>query len=245
MRRILFVPDVHAKYHNQRAYRAMLSFALDFKPTVICILGDFQDCYSVSSFGKDPEKNEADISVELAPGIELLNKTLDLLKPQQSFYLLGNHEHRLQRYINDQAPVVRRMFPSLKEMFGIPSKMNMIPYGDFVKFDDLAVCHGISIGRHCTSKMLDKLGVNVLHGHTHKLQMSCKTIMDRTIRAYSCGWLGDIGQIEYDQFPDYQLGFGSGYFPKSGKWDVNLHAIQNDYTVTGLGKTFEPIALKK
>jgi predicted phosphodiesterase len=240
----LFIPDTHAPFHDQRAYRAMLAMAQDFKPHEIVYLGDFHDTYCVSSYSKNPDKMVSALDEEFAPGIELMQKTEDLLRPSKSYYLLGNHEDRLDRYIRESAPIVRRLFRPWRDLLALPKKMDLVPYNEFLQFDDLYIHHGISVGKHCTHKMLDKLGANVLFGHTHKLQSACKTVLGRVIRSYSCGWLGDAREIEYQQEPDYQLGFATGLFPKSGKWDIQLHAIQSDYTVTALGKTYEPLKLK-
>jgi predicted phosphodiesterase len=229
--RRLFIPDCHFPTVDYAAYGAMLAAAQDFKPHEIVILGDFFDMYPVSQYAKNPERMVVALEEDLVSGIDALRKMFLILRPQKIWFLLGNHEHRLSRYLQESAPIVKALFPSFHELFELPKNCEVIPYGKFLEFEDLCVCHGIVCGNYCAYKMLAKLRKNVLFGHTHKLQMACQTTMDGVIRAYSCGWLGEMDSIDYSNFPEYQHGFATGHFSKSGKWDVQLHAIQGDQLV--------------
>ena len=48
--------DVHAPYHDKKAVSCMLKCMHVFKPDMVIDLGDFFDCYAVSSFKKDPRR---------------------------------------------------------------------------------------------------------------------------------------------------------------------------------------------
>src|ERR1019366_5825021 len=63
--RVLIIPDAHFPFQSTDAWRLMMSAARWYCPDVLVVLGDFIDCYSVSSYPKSPGrllslKNEVD-----------------------------------------------------------------------------------------------------------------------------------------------------------------------------------------
>lgn len=250
MIRRLFVPDVHFPFQNATAWRLMLQVAQDFKPQEIVILGDFFDCYSVSRYDKNPKKMYLDLQEELAVGVTAIGRLYDLLKPKKLYFLEGNHEARVNTYLKNNAPLMLGSASEPRELFGLPSSAIYIPYGlgGWINFDGLYAMHGYITGKNTPAKSLDRYGRSVIYGHTHCLGESHKQVLDGpTIRAFNCGWLGDVDKAAEDYVSDitaWTHGFATGLFPKGGKWTVNLHTIL-DNQVTVNEKTYLPIYDKK
>ncbi len=239
----LFIPDVHLPNHDSAAWRIMLLAAKDFKPDEVVILGDFFDCYSVSRYDKHPSKMYLDLEEELHTGITAVERLLNLLKPKKLYFLEGNHEKRVSDYLKNNAPLLVGTMKEPKELFGLPPKCIYVPYGigGYINFDGLYAMHGFVTGKNTPAKSLDRYGRSVIYGHTHQLGEAHKQILDGpTIRAFNCGWLGDMEKAADDYVKDiasWTHGFATGIFPKSGKWTINLHTII-DYEVTVSGKTY-------
>lgn len=226
MLRRLFIPDCHWPDVDNRAFNTMLEVARDFRPNEVVILGDWFDMYSVSRFDKNPERMVVALEEELVTGIRAIKRVMAELRPRHLWFLEGNHCHRLTRYVRNHAPLVHKLIPPMHELFELPRNSSFIPYGDFLKFDDLSVCHGIAVGRNCTTKMLDLLGTNVITGHTHRLCYSSKRLYEgKVIHSYSAGWLGSFDDADYVAHSDWSHGFATSLHTKGGKWSVQLHAI--------------------
>ncbi len=56
LRRVLFIPDCHIPFHDEKAWNLMLKAAREFKPDTLVVLGDFADFYSVSAHDKNPTR---------------------------------------------------------------------------------------------------------------------------------------------------------------------------------------------
>lgn len=250
MIRRLFIPDCHFPSHDATAWSLMLQAAQDFKPHEVVILGDFFDCYCVSRYDKHPQKMFLDLKEELEVGVIAIERVMNLLKPQKLWFLEGNHEVRVSKYIQLNAPLLMGAVTEARELFGLPKSAAYIPYGinGWVNFDGLYAMHGYVTGKNAGAKCLDRYGRSVIFGHTHNLSESHKSILDGpTIRAFNCGWLGSFEKAAGDYVSDiasWTHGFATGLFQKSGKWTVNLHTIL-DREVTVNGKTYGPKYDKK
>lgn len=239
MLRRLFIPDLHSPHHDSVAYNLMLDYAQDFKPDEIVILGDWFDCYSVSRFDKSPERMVLALEDELAVGIDLIQALMTRLKPKHLYFVEGNHENRITRYVKAHAPLIHKIIPPLHELFELPRKSSFIPYGEFLELGNLSICHGIKVGRQSTTQMLDMLSKDVLYGHTHRLQQSTKRLYGgKTVSAYSCGWLGRYDEVDYAAHPDWAHGFGVGVW-KGLNHSIFLHEIKERKLLT-LERLYEP-----
>lgn len=48
---------VHGIYVDHKAWNILLQIINDIKPQRVVINGDFMDCYSISKFDKDPQRD--------------------------------------------------------------------------------------------------------------------------------------------------------------------------------------------
>ena len=92
----LIYGDTHGQFIDPEAEAVLLSIMRRFQPANVVHVGDAVDCYSVSSFDKDPMRKET-LQDEIDAAHEHLAKARKAT-PDAAWYLLeGNHEDRLRR----------------------------------------------------------------------------------------------------------------------------------------------------
>lgn len=218
---VLIVPDVHRPYHDKQAWKLVMNVAKALKPQGIIVLGDFGDMYSVSSFSKDP-KRALKLDWEVKDCNAGLDE-LDALGAKWKIYIAGNHEQRLQRYLQDKAPALYP-FIKIEQIMRLNERgWKFVPYKSDIKVGRVYFTHDVSYaGRNAVFRTLDAYQHSVVIGHTHRMAYVVEG--DATGRAIiSCqfGWLGDVKQVDYmhrlKASKDWALGFGIGYLePKTG-----------------------------
>ena len=212
---ILIVPDTHVPFHDKRAWELMMKVGKDLKPSVVVVVGDFLDCYSVSSHSKDPSR-VLRMPEEIAEGKAKLRDLVGL-KPSRKIYIAGNHEDRLRRYLQDKAPELFGVvdIPGLLEL--PKDKWEYIPYQSAVKIGKVHFTHDVgNSGRYSTQKALDIFQGSVVVGHSHRLSYVVEGNAKGEMKVGAqFGWLGDSSKIDYlhqvKVKTNWALGFGIGY----------------------------------
>lgn len=240
------MPDTHRPFHSRRAYALMLKVAKHVGIHEIVILGDYADCYSVSSHGgKDPRLPRL-LEAEVQSVNEGLDE-LDRLFPRaKKVYLAGNHEYRLERYLYDKAP----------ELFGLTScrelfRMNLRPrwsYLDYQKNQAYRVLGTDLVARHTPLATQAKSGLtramtSYISGHTHQISEVHAVALDgREIVALCPGWLGDVRSSAFAYVsspPQWQLGFALVSCVGSSKqFHHEIVRIKSDFTCVTHGRIF-------
>ena len=184
-------------------------------------MGDMADCFSVSSHSKNPQR-----ALQLKSEIEAVNDGLDQLEglmASRYIYLAGNHEDRLQRYLQDRAP-------ELFDFVDIPHLLNLgtrgweyVPYKRDIRLGRVYATHDVGVAsRYAIFRSLETYNHSVLTGHTHRLQYIVEGDATGGSRvAASFGWLGDVDAVDYmcqaSAKKNWALGFGLGYLdPATG-----------------------------
>jgi len=243
----LIIPDVHFPYADERAYDLMLKVAMDQKIDEIVLLGDFADFYAVNSHGKD-----AAIDGTLKEEVDEVNARLDeldfLFPKANKVFLEGNHEFRLQRFINKQAPDLHGLIsvPALFEL-DTRDKWRWVPYtpdqGYKVLGGKLIARHEpVGGGIHCAHGSVVKAGCSVIFGHHHKIQESQVVMMNgQNHRGITCGWLGNKNSpvMQYvKNHHQWALGFNLVTTLEDGTFFAqNIHII--DYKCQYGGKVYK------
>jgi len=188
--KIMVTGDYHIPFMDKNAYRIMTNFAQDYKPDVFIINGDFLDMYSISTFDKNPER-KISVPEEIRQGKEVLTELRkNLGKKCKIYFLEGNHENRLQRYLW-RNPELEGL-EELKLDHLLHSKEKDINYikvtRDYWKQDNghlkigknIVVMHGDNrLNGASTSKYsgysvkntMMNLQTNVIMGHIHRLAL--------------------------------------------------------------------------
>ncbi|MHC1576733.1 MAG: hypothetical protein ACXQTE_05205 [Methanosarcinaceae archaeon] len=225
------ISDLHVPFQDPEALKLMLKMQQHFRPTNVIMDGDMLDAIQLSKFSKDPQEPESFKAnvVELCIILRKMQKYSNLI------YIEGNHEARLQRYINDRAP----------DLAGLISIEGLIKshLGDTIEYirttpgesmmtwgaeDDLLIGHFAKVSKHTcyTVKLLvEKYMTNVVQAHTHRLGQYALRGYDHTFRGFESGCLCNLDP-DYVAKPNWQQGF-LVYSSVQGRWNIESVTIHD------------------
>lgn len=115
--------DLHIPYHESDAVKAAIKLAKDDKVDAIFLNGDVLDFFGLSFHEKNP-KNRPRISEELESARQFLKGLRKHFPNIPIYWVDGNHEHRLERYLAVKAPELLDT-----SEFQIASLLRMAEYG--------------------------------------------------------------------------------------------------------------------
>lgn len=232
MRKILIVPDCHWPYVDKRAFKLMIKAAREVvEPDIIVVLGDFVDCEAVSVHGKNLERR-LNIRHEIESAEEGLDM-LDGLGAKEKYFVMGNHEARLPKYIADKCPELFGIIPPVEDLLGLGDRgWKVTQYKDYAKIGKVYYTHDDdNAGAQAHDKARQTYEGCVVIGHTHRASISYTGNMVGEAKVgMMCGWLGDSGKVDYmhrAKLRYWQLGFGTGLLEKDGTTFLQVHPIVN------------------
>ncbi len=195
MNRILVIPDTQVKPgvaldHMRWAAKAVK----DYKPTHVVHLGDHWDFPSLSSYSSRIEVEGKRIINDINAGNEAMRlfwKNLKGLKKLPEFhFIFGNHEERLNRYVNDN-PVLEN-FLDLNQLHldGWISH----PYREVFDISNVWFTHAFYqpyTGRPyggTAQNVLARVGLSLCQGHRQGKEISARSLPNGQVqRALICG----------------------------------------------------------
>lgn len=230
--------DVHAPYHDKRAVACMLKAMKGFKPDMVIDLGDFFDCYSVSSYKKDPQRwrrlmDELNEAEPVLRAVEAAAGKAELLR------LEGNHEARLETHL--QQPHNRSLHGavSVGKIVDV-SKWKCVGYEEYAKVGKVIYTHDLGFcGKYALMQSLNEAAHSVVIGHTHVMSSWVEgDLRGRHRIASSFGWLGDTKKADYmhtaKKARHWCHGFGIGYMEADGTtWFTGVPIINGKCRVEG------------
>lgn len=229
MKTWVVINDVQIPFHDKKVlYGLVVPFIEDLKPHGIIMNGDIVDCYSLSTFSKDP-LSKAGLDVEIKEAQKLMHRLSKVT--QERVWLGGNHEDRLRRFLWEKAPALG-LVPavSFAGLFGLQHYgFEWGDYGTVVDLGSLSVTHGSMVNKHSGQSArshFDKYGVSVMIGHTHRLGIYYRRNRAGIHAAYENGCLCSL-EPEYVQHPDWQNGFSVVHVDKGGMFNVQQIPIIN------------------
>lgn len=222
LKRIAFIPDCHVPFEDKEAFDLVVRVLEKWKPHILVVLGDFWDFYSVSSHQKSKRMQLVD---ELEAGKERLWE-LSNLAPKK-YFVEGNHEFRLARYISDRAPELHgwgERPADICRAYG----WEYTPYRAHTKIGKLYITHDVGhAGKHALTQSQAAFEGNLVIGHTHRIaSLVTGSVRGDTHVAHMFGWLGDFRTVDYmhkAKMREWSHGFGIGYIEKDGV--VHLQAV--------------------
>lgn len=216
--KMLIVPDTHAPFENAPAFDLMLKAMKKWDPTIVVVLGDFFDFYSLSSHPPETDRRE-DFEEELLGGRERLSQ-LAPFGSERRVFIAGNHEQRLERYLAKNAPALYRRI-TLPQLLGLKEgdksgHWEYVPYRDSIKIGQVHFTHDTGhSGKYSAAKALADFATNAVIGHTHRMEMfvsGCARGVPHV--GASFGWLGNPESADYMHTikakRDWATGFGIG-----------------------------------
>lgn len=222
--RILVLPDTHRPFHSEQAWEVAMRAGKAFKPDRIIHLGDLWDFYAISFHPKSPDR-KSNLEAEINSGCEALDE-MATLGASRLDITLGNHCHRWDRYLTQNAP---DMFNFLRFPDVVRFKergWNVTPYREHLTVGRMHFTHEVGFcGKLAHRQSRQEFEGNVVIGHTHALAAEYKgTILNSSHVGIMLGWLGDKTAIDYAhraRAASWQHGFGLAYHEPNG----NVHVL--------------------
>lgn len=243
----LIIPDTHIPYHDKRAYKLMLKVAKYLNPDEITVLGDYADFYCISSHPRSPAVKRRLLLEEVTEVNRHLDQLDNLFPKARKVFIEGNHEHRLERYLEQKAPELLGV-TSTEHIFDLNRRKNwrFVPYGPNQLHKILgSYLHAKHEPSGNSAQVAARKALcSLVYGHIHRIEESHVVgLLGTNHVCFSVGWLGDKSQDKVYGYVkghhQWQLGFGIAYVdPKTGYfYHEKIHILDN-YTCVVNGKIF-------
>lgn len=197
------MPDLHAPYEDKEAFACFLRVLTGWRPNKLICLGDFADCYRVSSFDLDPRRTIKSFEEE-CKGVREARARVDAAAKaggcRKKVMMQGNHEIRIDRYLTKRAPELTFATSDWVSLFGLDQTgWECHAYKTSIQLGNLRITHDIErAGVYAARQSQLDMGCSVAFGHTHRLQVHYQGTVDGPRHVgITCGWLGDPEFIDY------------------------------------------------
>jgi len=207
IKRVLLIGDLHSPFHDKKAIQATYHHAKKSKAQAVFINGDLIDFHVLSFHEKDPDRR-IPLSEELEITRELLANMRKVFKGIPIYYIPGNHERRMERYLANKAADLLGVEEFRLDVLLRLGELGIeyIPYRSKVYFGKLLVDHG--------DRMIGTGGVNparnarlkykrsVVVNHFHKLTVDSGKVYDgEVLTCWSNGCLCELepGYMEINE----------------------------------------------
>jgi predicted phosphodiesterase len=222
---VIIGSDIHIPFQDDKAVDAFVNYCADLQPSAIVLNGDVLDFYKLSRFVKGEGRNPYE---EITACQELLKDLKSRCPNANIYYVIGNHETRLQTYVLNNAPhlasLVEDVFTIIKtEEVGVKGCSEVIINDNFV------CTHGKLLGSKAglsAIKEIEKHYMSGASGHTHRLAKFLTRKAKRKFVWLETGCLCDLNP-EYVQDPDWQQGFAVIQFEKGKLKRAEVIEIEN------------------
>ena len=208
--KVLLLSDIHFPYHDVKALETALKYGKKEGIDAIFINGDMIDFYQLSFHEKDPRVTDIAEELEMARNFfALLQKEFPKVLV---YYIPGNHEYRMERYLRVKAPELLDM-----QEFKIDALLRVREYGvHYIEhgtkcyFGKLLVEHGDKmrgVGGVNPARSYFKLKRHAICGHFHRTSESTEKVYDGdVVVTYSTGCLCEL-EPRYMEVNNHNHGF--------------------------------------
>lgn len=224
--------DFHGQMVDPFALRVWFAVLKIVAPDLVCFNGDVCDFPTVGRFSQIPGAGALSLGDEIAwVKQHIFAPTREVVGDKTPItYHIGNHEHRLVRYLADTAPALADL-PGLRwdNLFGIDEhNIEMVFGGNWlaprqkdrvanaerktfkVYYDTFVVTHGRSIASNAMSEELKRFGLSGTSGHTHRPGVwSAPTLANPGLSWTSTGMMAGfaVGKDYVDGPSGWTMGF--------------------------------------
>ena len=139
---VIIGSDVHIPFQDNKAVEAFCNYCKDIQPSAIILNGDILDFYKLSRFIKGEGRNPYE---EISACRDLLKRIKADCPNSKIYYVIGNHETRLETYVLNSAPHLASL---VEDVFTIikTNELGIIGCSE-VLINDIFVCtHGKMLG---------------------------------------------------------------------------------------------------
>ena len=222
---ILIGSDIHFPYHDEKAVKAFIDYAETYQPFHIVLAGDIVDFYKLSRFSKGEGRLPGE---ELEMAKDFLQELRLKCPDSDIYYIIGNHETRLERFVNDKAPEIANLVSNFYDLIGSKS-LGVKPCGKITINNSFVIEHGTLLGNKSglsAIKQLDKYYISGASGHTHRLSKFITRKGGNKFVWLETGCLCSLNP-HYVIDPDWQQGFATLYFRDGKLFNAKVIEIED------------------
>lgn len=222
---ILVASDVHIPFQDNKAVDAFLNACDDMNPDIVVLNGDIIDMFMLSRFTKGEGRNPLE---EVTMCRDFLKRVRAAAPDAQIFYVIGNHETRLERYVLTKAPELASLIEDVFSIIKV-TDFNVRGCASVTINDHLVFKHGTLLGSKSglsAIKEMENAYMSGCTGHTHRL---CKYIARKAGRKFfwiETGCLCDMNP-EYVIQPNWQQGFAHIMIENGKVTQARAYEIEN------------------
>ena len=176
--KIMFASDFHFPYQHGDAFDAFLDALKKEQPNVLVLGGDVVDFYKISDYVQYPHEG-IPLEKEIVLTRLYLREIRECVGKECTIYWVeGNHESRLMKYLSKHAPELLTLpMLSIDEVFNLyDEKIDIIyvPSHVLLEIDDWVFRHGHEMGYgsivpgNNARKGIYNYGMNYIQGHVHR-----------------------------------------------------------------------------
>ncbi len=229
---VLCLYDMHIPYHNKQALKIALEYARNIGISAILFGGDCSDFYSVSRWDKDPRNR--DFQKEIDTVQDVLDSIRQAFPDIALYYLIGNHEERMERYLRVKAPELLgyRALDYAEIIDARQFKIQIIDQKRIAKIGTLNCIHGHEFGRSISSPVNPARGLflrgkeTAICGHFHQTSSHTeKSMTNKVTTCWSVGCLCDL-RPEYLPMNKWNHGFAIVIVTDNGFQVLNKTIIE-------------------
>lgn len=211
IKKVLLLSDLHFPYHDVKALTTALKHGQKEEVDAIFINGDLMDFYQLSFHEKDPRVTN------IADELEATKLFFDGLKKNFPkaliYYITGNHEARLERYLRVKAPELLDIAEfRIDVLLKLGEKgIHYLEHGTKCYFGKLLVEHGDKMkgsgGVNPARSLFSKLKRHAICGHFHRTSEATEKVYDGdVVVTYSTGCLCEL-EPRYMEVNNHNHGF--------------------------------------
>lgn len=215
VKKIGIINDVHVPFHAPTALKIAIEHIEKNNVDMLVLNGDIADFYAVSRFTKMSKYRN------LSKEIEVVQQFLDYLRSKfdNIIYKFGNHEARLDAYVQSQVPELGEIGGlSIHEVLGLSVRnIKWIEHKVPIRFGKLTILHGDEIAaggqiNTARNKLLAAFD-NVLYGHHHATQdVFQRKINDEIVGSFGVGCLCGL----------------KPYYATNNRWNYGFAIVERD-----------------
>jgi len=199
LQRWIVLPDLQVPYHDPHSLAAVEKLMGDYRFDGYLQIGDFMDFDCISHHNKSNERAREGkrISADYDAAGAILDRHQAIIrannKDAQFVIIEGNHEYRMEKYI-DEHKEFEGMFEVATALEFGRRKIQWVPFwslGKSFKIGKAKFIHGRYTNQYHAAKTVNNYGCNIFYGHTHDIQTFSKEMdgEDSTIVGQSLGCL--------------------------------------------------------
>lgn len=202
---IVVASDFHIPFQDNLAVKAFINYCAATQPKVIVLNGDIMDMFMLSKFTKGEGRNPMEEVVETRNVLESIRA---VCPKSDIYYVIGNHETRLERYVLNKAPELASLIEDIFSILKV-SDFKIRGCASLLVNDNLVFKHGTLLGNKSglsAIKEMENAYMSGCSGHTHRL---CKYIARKAGRKFFWIETGCLCGLhpEYMIAPNWQNGF--------------------------------------